>query len=462
MHIKLILLDLDGCIFHAGRSLNESQRSNPNWIIGTNLPLLSHIIADLKHTNYDKVILGYGTNRQDHNIDQGQLYPISSLAPVLPLFHRYISKKIANTHIEPFLMADIFGVYKIDKRNRTENDQFKTAGDSYKAILQHHYGNKVTPQESTISDSTKLSLIYAQLHRAASLHPQDTISVDFYEDNHDILTEMGNFFGRYPEMLPKNVEINIIPYNGTFFGKKQTIKGTGTIDHAYPWTLRYLATGKTVENLSDFNAKLQIAHQAWNYAPSLSGLKNYNSEQIHTLQNATATLPAQSALTNAAYTTSEQLVAEGLLPKSLQQITDSKATTTTLMQSLFKTGPGRTLEQIPLNNLREAVGKAVTKYEEWYQKINDHRGRAGLFTRLRHGQTGQNRAQRLRANINSDAVDSIGGALTVIKDLLTADKTRFHRHSFASFLMDELSELVFLNPEDLYDQASVKAIYQAN
>jgi hypothetical protein len=89
--------------------------------------------------------------------------------------------------------------------------------------------------------------------------------------------------------------------------------------------------------------------------------------------------------------------------------------------------------------IKDAVSNAVTKYQEWYQKGTTHRGANGFFSWLRHGTTGQTRALSLKDGVSNCTDEK--QAITKINDLLTDPGTRYHKHSLASFLLDELASL---------------------
>lgn len=89
--------------------------------------------------------------------------------------------------------------------------------------------------------------------------------------------------------------------------------------------------------------------------------------------------------------------------------------------------------------IQEAVNRAVTKYQEWYKNEHNHRGLNGFFSWFRHGKDGQDRAKSLYNDILNSTFEE--DAITKINSLLTKQSTRYHRHSLASFLLDELTPL---------------------
>lgn len=96
------------------------------------------------------------------------------------------------------------------------------------------------------------------------------------------------------------------------------------------------------------------------------------------------------------------------------------------------------IEQARKNTpIRNAANRAIDNYLSWSKSKNSLRGPNGFFTWLRHGQTGRDRAAKLRNDINLARNDPT----SVINEFLNNPKTRYHRHSLASFLLDELATL---------------------
>ncbi|MCP0913655.1 MULTISPECIES: hypothetical protein [Legionella] len=93
---------------------------------------------------------------------------------------------------------------------------------------------------------------------------------------------------------------------------------------------------------------------------------------------------------------------------------------------------------LTLISFQDAIISAQEKYAEWYSGHATHRGSNGFFTRVRHGAYGQQRATALLNQVLEQT--SLPAAVKLVNDFLTDDKTRYHVHSFASFLLDELTQ----------------------
>ena len=108
----------------------------------------------------------------------------------------------------------------------------------------------------------------------------------------------------------------------------------------------------------------------------------------------------------------------------------------TVGQLLKENAPVEPNEDIATNRLVEiqhATAIAQKKYAEWYIGQQSHRGANGFFSWARHGVYGQNRAQKLNNDIF--LIQDEHQAIDHINEFFTNGKTRYHRHSFASFLL---------------------------
>ncbi len=117
-------------------------------------------------------------------------------------------------------------------------------------------------------------------------------------------------------------------------------------------------------------------------------------------------------------------------------------------------------EFVMLDLIKIAVSNAQEKYKKWYGGEN-LRGDKGCFTFFRHGKDGQIRAVELKNQIlnMSEKFD----AVAEINKHLRSDDTKYHRHSFASFLLDELKSIpgspwqgiAYIPESNLYDKKLV-------
>lgn len=117
--------------------------------------------------------------------------------------------------------------------------------------------------------------------------------------------------------------------------------------------------------------------------------------------------------------------------------------------------------------IQNAVNEAQKKYSDWYAKLSlwhdtpsPARGPNGFFTWFRHGEHGQQKALMLNNDIQG-LKGSSEEAKVIINTFLNDSKTRYHRHSFSSFLLDELNKIpdspwkVSANELDLYNKEEI-------
>lgn len=114
-------------------------------------------------------------------------------------------------------------------------------------------------------------------------------------------------------------------------------------------------------------------------------------------------------------------------------------------------------DQDLLQNLKLAVSSATKNYMNWYNG-SDLRGANGYFTFLRHGQSGQIAAQKFNNEIQQ--LNNETDLITCINKKLCSSSTTYARHSYASFLLDELIKLpqwnnITKDKSNLYDKDSI-------
>ena len=91
-----------------------------------------------------------------------------------------------------------------------------------------------------------------------------------------------------------------------------------------------------------------------------------------------------------------------------------------------------------LTELQRAIAEAQKKYAAYHSDGTYKRwDTAGWFSFFRHGSAGQAKAVEIRDQISQ--CQNLNEALDYLDSHLTKSSTRFHRHSFASYLLDEVS-----------------------
>lgn len=92
----------------------------------------------------------------------------------------------------------------------------------------------------------------------------------------------------------------------------------------------------------------------------------------------------------------------------------------------------------PLEKIKWMTTIAQLKYERWFNGSR-FRGANGFFTFMRHGTFGQQRAKALEQTIFN--APDINVATQDIRHFLLNRGTRYHQHSFATFLLDEINTM---------------------
>lgn len=249
-NIRNVLIDIDGCFYRG--NLKESGLPLTTWFEDNNETVLDYLFETNK--NFAENIFSLGTNRQSAELDiisfmgRNFTFANTTAAVALTMLESAFSSDAKNTHINPLLMADIFS---------TNTEKFETTiGRNYQHMFElldvkdyFEHGQKVSNYDQTVFDKHKISLLYAHIHEVARQYPNDDITVEFFDDQDDILKVLHQFFGSHPEFMPDNVSLKLHTYSEyTFDFYEQEICGTGKIDYKYDWTVRYMAaTASTKE-----------------------------------------------------------------------------------------------------------------------------------------------------------------------------------------------------------------------
>lgn len=189
--------DFDGCLANIA-FLSSKQRD----ILTANRDLLNLI----QLSDHNKVVF-VGSNRQSIPDDytnsgadeRGSCFPAIQT----------ISQEL-KAALDDFLLSDIYHdlpdgtSFKQALKYLTQNNKDYTAGKTLEL--------KSCP--NWIHDESKLTLLYAQIHKIASEHPNDEIRFNFFDDREDLLNNLHACFSKYPDLIPRNVTLNLKKYRG--------------------------------------------------------------------------------------------------------------------------------------------------------------------------------------------------------------------------------------------------------
>lgn len=229
MTIRILSLDFDGCLFH--KKFIEEKLD----LIEANVDFLDQIKQENKSLSHVHTFVG--SNRQSNATDRvNQTHGKGSCFPAV----KRISEHLGTT-LDKFLLADIYGDLP--------------DGTSFNRAMDENYKEDHSPWAF---DFSKVTILYAQMHKIAIDHPNKKIQFDFYDDLDEILNTLHVFYSKNTDLMPSNVTLRLHHYAGeTINSQRKEIKGTGFIDSNYRQTIKEMADldgVQSVDNYSRINA----------------------------------------------------------------------------------------------------------------------------------------------------------------------------------------------------------------
>jgi hypothetical protein len=287
----IISLDFDGCFFNT--KYLEALKSQPlirtQAMIKENVTLIDYINSQTAAV--DSVTLMVGSNRQSNKLDMrnglkhtkysfkssdqtnsGSCY--SAMEHFCKELNRQLlqskDEKKEKFRVDKFLLADLYNEKEDgfsfdmalkeiawDKIDLPAHQD--ASGNESAELIEEH---QLHPE--TITDNTKISLLYAQIHKIAaspSANITDSILFEFIDDLDTILEQISKFFSEHTDLLPKNVTLKLVQYphkEGIFL--YQTIKGKGEIDYNYKQNVIALTKLAGFEISGDLSKALKISN----------------------------------------------------------------------------------------------------------------------------------------------------------------------------------------------------------
>jgi hypothetical protein len=200
---------------------------NPNRVIESNQAFFD----ELKRVNadYSKTTLFIGSNRQSRMTDIGNYYAgdgyttytKGSAFNAIKKIRDYLNDESDSVVFDPLLLADVYGDLE--------------AGVAFESVFSPIVDEM--SQANWVFDETKLSLVYAQMHKLAAENPNEAIEFAFYDDRVDILGSLETYFKQNPRSIPSNVTLSLNHYDGAKAEVLFNLKGEGTIDEDYRKTV---------------------------------------------------------------------------------------------------------------------------------------------------------------------------------------------------------------------------------
>lgn len=235
MLIRVLSFDFDGCLF------NYRYIHDKRTIINANKPFFD----DLKKRNesFDEVVVCIGSNRQSYNIDKlgsKQNHTKSCFQEIRHVsdYLRHSDSMQNKVQFDSFLLADIFAA----QQERREWYDGKAYDCAYNEVLGITSYNDSHPR--SYYDTTKVLIVYAQIHRMAHRFKDgNEITFDFYDNEGNILSALYKFFNNNPQFIPNNVTLRLHQYGGQHVVDwERPIRGEGEIDEGYRNTVHKMFT----------------------------------------------------------------------------------------------------------------------------------------------------------------------------------------------------------------------------
>jgi hypothetical protein len=234
MPVLVLSIDFDGCLAHS-----EFSQSADCDLLKANQPFL-HYLSHLC-LGFDKKILFSGSSRQSSFID---FMSQKSNRQLLRSFPYYL--KVAaylGISFDALLMADVYSNFAPGTAYNLElamHYPFKDKDDfskNYMQILEFQASLRCPKPPDAFCDTSKVSLLYAQMHKVAQTYPASEITFKFFDDDRKYLTNIHEVFKNHPNLIPSNLRLDLGHYDGEEFKDFNSVQGQGNLDEDYYQTL---------------------------------------------------------------------------------------------------------------------------------------------------------------------------------------------------------------------------------
>ncbi|MCH9763493.1 MAG: hypothetical protein K0U24_04590 [Gammaproteobacteria bacterium] len=233
--------DFDGCL---GEEVPEDLEAD-DLLFWSELKREMH--EQTKGLPRERRCISIATNRQSKACDDWASY-VNEGPSCFPL---YVERaEFLDVDLDFFLLPDV-------KHNLP-------SGTSFRRIMDTDYDGE---HVGWAFDHSKISLIYAKIHRAAMCNPHGEVAFTFYDDRSDILDGLYAFFDANKALLPDNLVLKLCQYtrvDGILY-RYEPLSGKDSeaslgIDYAYKKTTQKLGDyieGIAVQRATVFQEKFR-------------------------------------------------------------------------------------------------------------------------------------------------------------------------------------------------------------
>lgn len=209
-----------------------------------------------------------------------------SSTPIVPILQSlYAANLTCPVFHDPFWMCDIYAGCSAGTTYKAflESQKFfyDVEDEEIKIDVFHGHQDWIEKSPRAIIDSSAITLIYASAHRAAQIHPNAQILLDFYNSNMEVLSANKSFYEKLAILLPPNVVLRLYYYNGSVFYLLAAIPGKGEeFDKNFEWSICTLALLEGI-----YPKKISESVDAFKEAFSNELNNSSSSSNAHTLHH---------------------------------------------------------------------------------------------------------------------------------------------------------------------------------
>lgn len=222
-HIRVISPSYENCLVYSNVKYSDEN------LVKSACGIIKHIQDQSVTSKVHEIIVMTGSGRQSVNSDKWASDIRSgnpntgSVFPAMHAFSKILEKTMPSTlcRQDTFIMSNL---YKMEDFNKD-------------------YPKEVSP--GWVYDHSRITILYAQMHKIASENRDAKITFEFYDYNIKRLEQLKRFFSDNPLLIPRNVSLCLNRYNNASASvvgdNPAKIDGTGIIDNNYVDSVKLMA-----------------------------------------------------------------------------------------------------------------------------------------------------------------------------------------------------------------------------